>query len=284
MAETADILIGARNMIRDFPVYFENEQGPLRTLTVRLEHPYVSSQTLQVFSTDFSDPENPATTEVTDWTLDDRNGLVKLPDPQYLDKRVLVAGHHYTWFTDADLLMHTTDVLQEFLYESNRNDVSDLSGVEVETLKIGTVVRALWSLMCELALDIDVSTPEGMFIPARQRFQQVQSLMVTWEKKFEEMKSSLGMGLGKLEIFHLRRTAKLTNRYVPMYKERELEDPFWPERVFPSIPDLITEGDERTSLDVIEVTEGYQPGGRFRSGIYPSASFPEALGRGSWNV
>jgi hypothetical protein len=283
---TAQILVGVRNMLRDFPVYFEVEQGPLNTLTVRLEHPYVSAQTLQVFSTDFTDPENPVVTQVGDseWMLDERNGLVKLENQAYLGNRILIAGHHYSWFTDGDLLMHTADVLQEFVYESNKEDPDDLDGIEIEVAKIGVVVRALWSLMCELALDVDVSTPEGMFIPAHQRFQQVENLMATWEKKYEEMKASLGMGLGKLEIFHLRRTARLTNRYVPMYKERELEDPFWPERVFPSIPDLVTEGDESNTLDVIEVTEAYKPGGRFRSGIYPSATYPEMLGRGSWNV
>ena len=53
--------------------------------------------------------------------------------------------------------------------------------------------------------------------------------------------------------------------------------------MFLRIPDLVT-GGEPSQLDVVEVTEQYKPGGRFRSGIYPTATYPEMLGRGAWNV
>ena len=160
----------SRELIRDFPIFFEAEQGPLNNLTIRLEHPYVS-QALQVFVTDVS--ADPITTvQTTSWELDERNGLLKLTDESFLGQRVLVAGYHYKWFTDSDLMHHVEDVVSEFTYDTS-NDAGDLSDVEADVAAMGAVTRALWSLSIELALDIDVSTPEGMFIPAHQRYTQV---------------------------------------------------------------------------------------------------------------
>lgn len=285
MATLPEITAGVRQLLRDFGTFFEVEQGPINVLTTRLGHPLVTGSALQVFLTDVSDPDNPDTTDLSDnpeaWTLDERNGLLKINDETYLGQRLLVAGYNYKWWTDSDLMRHTGDVLSEFLYDTNAQ-VDELGGVEVEVAQIGAAVRALWSLALELALDIDVSTPEGMFIPAHQRHTQVMQMLQMMEKQYEEKQAALNVGLNRLEITHLRRTARLTNRYVPLYRERELEDPYWPERVYPPIPDLVK--GSNPEYDVIDVTEAYKPGGRFRSGIYPSASWPEMMGRGSWNV
>lgn len=281
MDAVAEMMGEARGLLRDFPVFFENEQGPLNTLTIRLEHPYIS-RALQVFVTDVADPENPVVTETTEWSLDERNGILKLTNEAHLGLRFLAVGYYFKWFTDEDLERYVTDIVTEFTFDRPANDANSLSDVEKEVATLGVVVRALWSLLIELALDIDVSTPEGMFIPAHQRYQQVLGMMQHWENVYNERAASLNVGLGKVEIYRLRRVAKLTNRYVPVYKNRELEDPFWPERIFPPIPDLEVAGPEKK--DIIEVTEAYKPGGRFRSGVYPSASWPEMLGRGSWNV
>ena len=91
-------------------------------------------------------------------------------------------------------------------------------------------------LATELSLDIDVSTPEGIFIPARQRFTQVMQMIQYWEGEYKGKAAMLNIGLDRLEIFRLRRVAYMTNRYVPVYREREFDDPRWPERLFPDIP------------------------------------------------
>ena len=101
---------------------------------------------------------------------------------------------------------------------------------------LGGVVHALWSLSMELMLDIDVSTPEGMFIPARQRFAQVQQMLGVYEAEYQSKAAMLNMGLGALEIFRLRRVALMTGRYVPVYQEREFDDPRPPDRLYPAIP------------------------------------------------
>ena len=63
MSSLAEMTHRSREMLRDFPIFFEAEQGPLNNLTIRLEHPYVS-QALQVYVTDISDPDNIAAAAV----------------------------------------------------------------------------------------------------------------------------------------------------------------------------------------------------------------------------
>ena len=247
----------ARTMIRDFPKYFEVELGPLNVLTIRLPHPLIAPTSMQVF---VATPPTPPATETTaalteEWSLDERNGLLKLTDESLLNKRVLVSAHHYTWFSDADLGLHANNAANEVLYNTN-GTADNISGVYAEVAAMGAVIRALWSLCLEFSFDIDVSTPEGMFIPARQRFGQALQMLNYWESQYTTRANALNIGLGALEQFRLRRVAYLTNRYVPVYQEREVDDPRWPKRLYPPIPDgtMATPGGSG-DLDVIDVTE-----------------------------
>ena len=252
MSTTMEELVGgARIYLRDYPQFFEVDQGPLDTLTIRLPHPLVSPSSLQVYISDpYADPPVPAVL-TTAWQLDERNGLLKLTDPTFLGKRLLVSGYHYTWFADSDLAFHMKQVLAEVSY-SHAGGLAALSPVHAEVIMLGGVVHALWGLAIELSLDIDVSTPEGMFIPARQRYQQVLQLMQHLETLFTEKSAMLNMGLGGLEQFKLRRVAKLTGRYVPVYVNREFDDPRWPKRVYPPIPDYAAGAASEPITDVIQ--------------------------------
>ena len=165
-----DLTAGARTVLRDFPLYFEVEVGPLNTLTIRLPHPLIMSSSLQVYLTPaptVSVPE-PVTVLTSAWQLDDRNGLLKLTEAADLGKRCLVSGYHYTWFSDSDLGFHVSKVVNEMTH-SGTCTFNNFLPVQYDVIMLGGVIQALWSLAMELSLDIDVSTPEGMFIPARQR-------------------------------------------------------------------------------------------------------------------
>ena len=232
MASTAEVAAGARGMLRDFPKYFEISEGPLNVLTIRLPHPLISIDTLQVNT--ISDAETPVVTPTTKWTLDERNGLLKLNDESFLGQQVVVAGYYYVWFSDSDLKLAMGQAAAEQFYNRSMT-VNTMDPVEAEVLAIGTVVRALWSLSIELALDIDVSTPEGMYIPAHQRYSQVVQQMQYWEQQYESRMGSLNIGMGALEQFRLRRVSQTTGRYVPVYVDREFDDPRWPKRLYPAI-------------------------------------------------
>jgi hypothetical protein len=234
MATVEEMTAGARVMLRDYPTYFEIDEGPLNVLTIRLPHPLVSGNTLQVYVT--TPNVDPVDTALTDkWTLDDRNGLLKLTEETALGKQVLVAGYHYSWFSDSDLSFHVGQVFNEIIYNSDLS-LDNLQPVVMQVVMMGGVVHALWSLAMELSLDIDVSTPEGMFIPARQRFNQVLQTMQYWENQYQQNAAMLNIGLNAIEIFRLRRIAWMTGRYVPVYREREFDDPRPPERLYPPIP------------------------------------------------
>ena len=257
MSSTAEMSGEVRALVRDFPQYFETEEGPLQVLTVRLPHPLVAPSSLQVYITTEADP--PATELTTQWQLDERNGVLKLTNEAYIGKRVLVAGYHYVWFTDADIASAMQSISAEVLYTTPGKEMSDLPDSHVEVMQIGTVVHLLWSLCIELALDIDVSTPEGMFIPAHQRYQQVLQMMQYWEAEYTDRAASLGLGYGAMEIFQLRRVSATTGRYVPVYVNREIDDRRWPKRVYPPIPDLVMGQPDDGTIEVIDGVEIVDP-------------------------
>lgn len=269
MATAAEVAAGARGMLRDHPKYFEITEGPLNVLTLRLPHPLISPTTLQVYVSDDNQ-----TTLTTKWALDEHNGILKLSDDTYIGQQVTVAGYHFVWFSESDLALAMMQAGAEQFY--NRNvTVATIDPVEVEVLMIGTVVRALWSLSIELALDIDVSTPEGMYIPAHQRYSQVVAQMQFWEGQYAERLGSLNIGLGALEQFRLRRVSQTTGRYVPVYVDREFDDPRWPDRLYPAIPEG-PQNDTPTWAVVHELESHSLSGARL--GYYPSASFPDMFG------
>ena len=271
----AAIATTARAMLRDFPQFFETEVGPLNTLTIRLPHPLIQASSMQVYVA--TPPVPPATdyvsTPTTAWQLDDRNGLLKLTDATLLNKRVLISAYHYTWFSDSDLVMAANQAAQEVVHTSN-GDVDNINGIYQEVTAMAAVVRALWFLATELSLDIDVSTPEGVYIPARQRYSQVLQMMQFWEGEYSTRAESLNIGLGALEQFTLRRVAYLTGRFVPVYVTREIDDPRYPQRIYPPIPDgTMSAPSQGGDLnDVIDVTEAMTPESVARA----------ALGSGAW--
>jgi len=226
-ATLSDVSSGARTFLRDFPVFFEVDQGPLNTLTVRLPHPLISASTLNVYvTTPAVPPTSTASTAITKaWQCDERNGLLKITDDALLGKNLVIAGYHYNWFLDSDLTFHANQVLSEFTYSGAVSGIAGMQPAQVEVTMLGTVVRALWSLSMELMLDIDVNTPEGMTIPARQRYTQVLQMLGPFEAEFQSKADMLGLGLGALQIFRLRRVSLTTGRYVPVYTDREIDDP-----------------------------------------------------------
>ena len=252
MAGTAPTLEGivqsARNMLRDFPQFFEVDLGPLATSTIRLPHPNVEGETLQVYTAaqpgpNALDTEHLTMTAIpsTEWAVDERNGLLKFTSAAYQGQRVFVAGYHYEWFLNEDLDFSASLVVAEHFFQRSDKTLDTVSPVELDVIAMGAVVRALWALITDFSTDIDVNSPEGMFIPARQRFQQVWQMLQHWEGLYNDRAKSLNVGLSNIDIFSLRRVAKMTGRFVPIYVDREYDDHNPPERVYPHIPSLDTE-------------------------------------------
>lgn len=127
------IALSARNMLRDFPNFFEVDLGPLQMSTIRLPHPNVDADTLQVYTAAQPGPNGSATnltmTAVPDdeWVLDERNGLVKFTSSAYQGQRVFVAGYHFEWFITQDLEFNASLVVAEHMFQRTDQTLGTIS-------------------------------------------------------------------------------------------------------------------------------------------------------------
>jgi len=257
------IATSARNMLRDFPQFFEVDLGPLATSTIRLPHPNVDHDSLSVYAAPVIGPNTTdqhfMMTPVPgdNWVLDSRNGLLRFTGSEYQGQRIFVAGYYFEWFLTEDLEFNASLVVSEHFFQRTDTDLSTVSAVELDVIAIGTVVRALWALITDFSTDIDVNSPEGMFIPARQRFQQVWQMLQHWEGIYTDRIKSLNVGLSNIDIFNLRRVSKTTGRFVPTYVDREYDDYDPPTRVYPHIPPLTTDapGSDESGDSVYTIEE-----------------------------
>lgn len=240
MTTVADIAKAARLWLRDFPRFYTSEvRGDGFGFAYRLEHPLVAT----------NDPDYPFVAAVipdvgsptplvegVDYTVDARNGFILLTNPLPTSSRLVVQFYAYDWFLDSDLEQFAAFMVAEFGQNIPGYNVNNVGIAEVEALGLGTTVMALWSLLNELARDIDVhSFVDGTEIPTTQRFRQVQSLLMQFEGMYNDKAAMLNVGLNRIEAFALRRVSLTTNRLVPVYKPREIDDLATPQRVYPPI-------------------------------------------------
>ena len=258
MCTPAEIASKMRYKMRDFGHYFEVPFTAAPIYTMRLPHPLVSKDTLVVWHPNSTViPPDPVV-----WELDQRNGILKFADPNAIPDGVGVSGYWYEWFLDEDLEYAASIISNQHLYDRPGIDATDFGDVECDVIASGGVAQAWASLMTELALDIDVSTPEGMSIPATQRFHQASGMFDFWSQQYKDQAAMIGVGLAKIEQFWLRRVAYLTNRLVPIIKEREIDDMRPPVRLLPPIPDGVQTTDgENTQVVIPEPPGGIGYGG-----------------------
>jgi hypothetical protein len=236
METLADIADYSRNLIRDFPKFFETTYAPLPASTVRMPHPLISSLEVRKISD---------SSEITEYSLDARNGVIKIHDAPDAAEGIYVIGYYQSWFLDEDLEFYAETVFNEHMYHRvDAYGLQDLPVEEKQLIGMGTVMYAYWSLLTEFSTEIDVSTPEGINIPASQRFHQVQSMFQYWKQKYDEYAAALDVGILKIEVKDLRRVSRLTNRYVPMFRGREVDDPRPPVRVYPPIDSNVKSPEE----------------------------------------
>lgn len=238
MTTVADIAKAARLWLRDFPRFYTSEaRGNGFGFNYRLEHPLVvdGDPEFPITAAIIPDTGSPTTlVEGTDFTIDARNGFIKLTNPVPTDSRLVVEFYATDFFLFDDLEQFAAFMVSEFGQNIPGYDIAHVEGAEIEALGLGTTVMALWSLLNELARDIDVhSFVDGTDIPVSQRFRQVQSLLMTFEGMYKDKATMLNVGLDRIEAFALRRVSLTTNRLVPVYKPREIDDLSTPQRVYP---------------------------------------------------
>jgi hypothetical protein len=255
MATITDIENIARTYLRDFPKFFQTSFDVVGR-TYDLSHINVDSESLwvAVYTTGSG---SASALSASQYSLDERNGILRLANTYASGTKVLVEGYYYEWVTPTDLSFYTQRALEKHLHTINLS-VDQLADVVINAIGIAAICECLWALMTEYSRDIDVITSESVHIPASQRFRMVQGLLAQWEKEYERHAANLNIGFDRLEVMNLRRVSRTTNRLVPLYKQKELGDFSPMERLWPEIDDGIvtpeTKGDRLREDVYIDTT------------------------------
>jgi len=190
----------------------------------------------------------------TSYSVDERNGLLRLKQAVANSDTLMIEGYHYEWLTTGDLSFFADMAINLTTYNLETS-LESLAPAVVDVIGINALVQSLWALLSEYSRDIDVITSESVHIIASQRYRMVSSLLDYWQEEYNRRAQALNIGLERIEVFTLRRVSKTTNRYVPMYKSKEIDDLDPLERLWPPIPDGTIEiedqdDDLRTSVYV----------------------------------
>ena len=235
MTTVPDIVSQIRLWLRDYPKYYTSEAvGNGFTYAYRLDAPLVKVDSSFVAMTELATPH--LLVQNVDYTVDARNGILFLTNALADGIHLVVNFYAYEWFLDDDLTTFTNLMIGEYGQNRPGYGIANIESAEAEALGLGATVMALWSLMNELARDIDVRTfVDGTDIPVNQRFRQVQSMLMGFESMYKGKAAMLNVGLDRIEAFALRRVSLTTNRLVPLYLPREFDDLATPQRVYPPV-------------------------------------------------
>jgi hypothetical protein len=211
----------------------------------------------------------------TDYTLDAAQGIVTLNTPLSTDVTLQVVGTNYQFFLDDELdqfiysaaLKHTHNTVDEVAYRDaagykwynvTQQTVDTLPPVEYHPVALLAAIEALWVMATDASFDINVSTAEGTSLPREERFSNIVELINLKQSQYDKLCEQLGVGLGRIEVFTLRRVSRTTGRLVPIYREKEYDDYSLPERIYVPI-------DSGKSGPATEAPDPFFGGG----GIYP---------------
>jgi hypothetical protein len=232
---SADIVAAARVWLRDFPRFFSDTvDGNGVTYAYHLSSPLVKNDSSFQAITRVGTNAPVTLVNGTDYTVDARNGYILLTAPLASGTTLYVNFYAYEWFLDDDLLSFTNFMLAEHGQDLVNFSLGTVSAAEAEVIRLGVTVMALWALANELSRDIDVTTfVDGTAVPASQRFRQVMDMISRFENLYDSKAAMLNVGLNRIEAFTLRRVSLTTNRLVPVYIPREIDDLATPQRVYP---------------------------------------------------
>ena len=252
-----EVMTVARNYLRDFPRFFQVSFDAVGR-TYELGHPNIDQDTMWIASNVGASVNTLSTSQ---YSLDNRNGILRLAATPAANSKIMVEGYHYEWVSPNDLEFYSKQAISQHLFSLDI-PLENMSALIIETIGIGAIVESLGALMSEFSRDIDVMTSESIHIPASQRFRMVQSLLGYWSEQYNKQARALNVGIDRIEIFNLRRVSRTTNRYVPIFKSRELGDYGPTERIFPN-------GDK----EIIELEES--PIDNLREDVYVDTDPPE---------
>lgn len=237
----------ARNYLRDFPKFFQVSFDALGR-TYELGHINIDPTTVWIATTAGA---SATTLSASDYTLDHRNGILRLTNTPAGNTQLLVEGYYYEWILPEDLQFYSERSIN-FHKPTIRVPLENASPAVLDVVGLGALVEALQALMTEFARDIDVQTSESIHIPASQRYNRLQDLCRQWETEYRKHANNLNIGPERIDQFSLRRVSRTTNRLVPLYQAKEIGDYGPIDRIFAEQSEghLLIEEEEDLRTDV----------------------------------
>lgn len=172
-----------------------------------------------------------------DYTLEPRTGVLTFATAPANGAAVVVTGMANTASLTGDIQSFAEIAFDLHIRGRDPAPTMDtLSPVEEYLVALLTVIENLWAQVAAAAQEVDVTTPEGMHIPAGQRFQQLMALLEQLQAHYLQLSQALNVGPYAIQMFTLRRVSLTTNRLVPVYRAQEFDDHSTPVRVYPPIP------------------------------------------------
>jgi len=238
----------ARNYLRDFPKFFQVSFDAIGR-TYELGQTNIDTSTLWIATTNGT-----TATELTpaEYSIDKRNGILRLSTTPATGIKIMVEGYYYEWILPEDLQFYSERSIN-FHIPTINVPLEQANPAVLDVVGLGALVEALQALMTEYARDIDVMTSESVHIPASSRYRMLVDLCNRWETEYRKHANNLNIGPERIEQLSLRRVSRTTNRYVPLFKSKELGDYGPVERIFAEDTEghiLITEKDEPLREDV----------------------------------
>ena len=259
-ATVSTITTIARNFLRDFPKFFQVSFDAVGR-TYELGSPNIDADSLWVATYVNNAPVTITsdTSASSYYSLDARNGILRFNTTPSASASILVEGYYYEWVLPSDLEFYAGHSIEQHIYNLDL-PLESMSAIVIDTIGMHCVVESLWGLLTEYSRDIDITTSESVHIPASQRFRMVQSLLDYWTKAYERQAKSLNIGLERIEIMNLRRASRNTNRFVPIYKSKELGEYGPIERLFPEISEGMIVIEEPADKQINNVFVDIEPG------------------------
>lgn len=180
----------------------------------------------------------------TNFTLDQREGVIDfITAVPASGVQIIAEGFYSENFLDAEYTSFVTSAFGRHTHNQNPTVVLEnptsgqvvLPGVQEYLVALLASIEALWAMATDAAQEIDVLAPDGVSIPESQRYRQILELIQVKTAQYNELAAALNVGLGRIQMFTLRRISRTTNRLVPVYVAQEYDDRATPVRVLPPI-------------------------------------------------
>lgn len=186
-----------------------------------------------------------------DYVLDSRGGKIVLTSSPSAGSTLSITGTSWQFFTESELADYVTSATTKHLHgkvvESMSIDangyrryaralqtVATLPPVEWHPVALLAAIEATYVLIADAQHDLSVSTAEGTMIPRQERLANLTSNVQRMETRYKDLSAQLNVGLWRIQVGDLRRVSRTTERLVPLYPAREIDDnsPVW-ERALP---------------------------------------------------